>query len=167
MAFRLLASINMNIPADLKPGDILLYSGTGFASDVIKIKEGEPIDGGVSHIEVYAGDGQSWASRDGIGVNLYPFRSDGLQEIRRPVKSFDSAKVIDWFSTFKGAPYGWSDIAESVDLSIPQRGMDCSHFASACMIAGDTPHFDDGYPLNKITPRDFRLSRESVTIWIA
>ena len=157
----------MTFPADLNVGDILLYGGADLVDRVIDWKEGEPLAGGVAHIEIYAGNGQSWASRNGIGVNLYPFRPDGLQEVRRPQSRFNLAAVVKWFPFVNGSPYGWSDIAATIDLPFSEKGFDCSHFAGTLLLIAECPQFDAAYPLNRITPRDFRISRESSRLWVA
>ena len=165
----------MIIPADLQPGDFLLYGGTGVFADGIKLASGEPLDGGVCHIEVYAGGGQSWASRDGIGVDRYPFRPADLMMVRRPVQPFDTARIDDWFPKAKGIPYGWEDIGANLDVAgvaaamanNSKGGMDCSHFAATVAFIAHCPQFDETFDARRIKPRDFKLSREAKTIWTA
>ena len=151
----------MNLPADLRVGDILLYDEPDIVDDVIAIKTGDD----VAHIEIYAGLGQSWASRNGIGVNQYPFRSHGLMYIRRPIQSIDIRAVLVWVKPYIGSPYGFGDILASVDIVTKWNGLDCSHFAASLMEAGGCPQFDAIYAKSKITPRDFKITRESTQIY--
>lgn len=150
----------MNIPTELKIGDICLYDSSSITDKVIDVKTGDD----VSHIEIYAGNGQSWASRNGIGVGLYPFRPDGLKYVRRPL-GFESAEAETYFKSVNGAPYGWGDILASADISTALPGMDCSHFAANIMERGFCGQFDHNYDKRKITPRDFKLSNQSDQIW--
>jgi hypothetical protein len=152
----------MNFPADLCPGDILLYNTSDFTDDIIDWKTGDD----VAHIEIYVGNGLSWASRNGIGVNEYPYRPQGLMYVRRPVPSFDLVKARLWFEDgVKGLPYGFGDLLETMNIKNNLAGVDCSHFAAACMEASGCHQFDVNYPKNKITPRDFKISTQSFEIW--
>jgi len=146
----------------LLPGDILLYASPDLIDKIIEWKEG----GDVAHCEGYVGNGKSWASRNGIGVNEYPFRPDGLVQVRRPDGIFDMEAASAWFNTnAKGRPYGFGDIAATVNLPDVLPGMDCSHFLSALLHAAGCPQFDSGYNKQKITPRDFQIVRESTIIF--
>ena len=147
----------MNIPADLRVGDILLYDEPDIVDDVIAIKTGDD----VAHIEIYAGLGQSWASRNGIGVNQYPFRAHGLMYIRRPIQPIDIRAVLVWVKPYIGSPYGFGDILASVDIVTKWNGMDCSHFAACLLEAGGAPQFDLDCDKRKIAPRDFKIVLES------
>jgi len=161
----------MIFPADLIVGDILLYAGPTLVDLGIEWKEGDD----VAHIEIYAGNGSSWASRNGIGVNIYPFRTDGLKYVRRLCQIFDEEAVNKWFyDGVKGMKYGYGDIIANLEIqdsgpSTPYinhfNGVDCSHFAAALLEIADCPQFDRDFPKNKITPRDFKLSVSSHQIY--
>lgn len=156
--------INMNIPQDLKPGDILLYSEKDIIDDLIKWKT----SGTAAHVEIYAGDGNSWASRNGVGLgqSAWPFRSEGLCQVRRPVHSFNLTAATAYFETkLKGLPYGFSDIAADIGIVTTAKGVDCSHAGALLEAAGECPQFDDAYPVTTIAPRDFQIVRESVIIY--
>jgi hypothetical protein len=160
LASMLVTYFNMVFPDDLCIGDFLLYHKEGVFNEVIDIKTASDVD----HIEVYIGDGASLASRNGIGVNLYPYRADGLIHVRRPVQPFVFAQAEAWFATVKGAPYGWGDILEQANIANTLPGMDCSHFAACLAEAAGCPQFDENYPKDKITPRDFLICRESFSL---
>lgn len=159
----------MIIPADLLVGDTLLYASGTLIDWDIEVKEADD----VAHVEVYAGNGMSYASRNGIGVNLYPFRADGLRYIRRNRGTFECEEVDKWFPSVKGLAYGWGDIISELepnakgsyttDLTMC-KGVDCSHFAAAIQEVALTEHFDPQYPKNKISPRDFKLSLASYNV---
>lgn len=154
----------MNLPQDLQVGDILLYSSKDIIDDLIKWKE----DGTVAHIEVYAGNGTSWASRNGVGCGqtTWPFRLEGLAVVRRPVQFFDGAKAEQSFETkLKGQPYGFGDIEANIGLPDNGKGVDCSHAAAILCEDAGAPQFDSSYPKSKITPEHFQMVRESVVIY--
>jgi hypothetical protein len=153
----------MNLPTDLYPGDILLYASPDFVDDVIEWKTGDD----VAHVEVYVGNSLSWASRNGIGVNEYPYRSNGLMYVRRPTMSFDLTKAKVWFEDgVKGLPYGFGDILAVMDIKNNLKGIDCSHFASSLLEVAGCPQFTIEYPRNKITPRDFKIVLQSFQIYL-
>src|SRR3954468_21970097 len=86
----------------IEPGDCLLYRPKGFFGWVIALKTWHQ----VAHVEVYVGNGQSVASRDGIGVGLYPFRNTELCAILRPNKEFQIAPALDTFyRKYRGQGY--------------------------------------------------------------
>jgi hypothetical protein len=160
----------MIFPQDLQLGDILLYNSLDIFDLAIDIKESD----GKAHVEVWAGNAESWASRNGIGVNLYPYRSSGLVGVRRPKGQFNKPAVDAWFEDgVRGMKYGWSDILASLEIedagsgttNIKQfSGVDCSHFAAALMEVAECPQFDTGYSKNKISPAEFDLSLGSFRI---
>ena len=145
----------------LKPGDIMLFNTLDLVDDVIDFKTGSD----VAHIEIYAGGSKSYASRNGIGVGLYPVRITGLRYVRRPVGVLDIGALEDFFNKVDGAKYGFGDILENINWNLPLPGYDCSHFAAALLRYGNCPQFDGTYPEPKITPRDFLITRESQPVW--
>ena len=154
----------MNIPQDLQPGDILLYSTKDIVDDLIEWKT----SGSVAHVEVYAGNGQSWASRNGIGVgdSTYPFRSEGLAVVKRPLGKFDITLADGYFqSKLKGLKYGFGDILTDVGINTTLNGIDCSHLATLLLTNSGCPQFDFHYPANQISPRDFLTTMESLVVY--
>jgi cell wall-associated NlpC family hydrolase len=152
----------MKLPDDLQPGDILLYATPGdFIDEVIEI-----FSDGVAHIEIYHGGGESVASRNGIGVNLYPYRSEGLLYVRRPLGTFQMALADAWFNAgIRGLPYGWAGLLDPVGVDLPSRGLICSTFADFYLSHGGLPQFADDFPAGKAKPGDFRLVRSALTLW--
>ena len=113
---------------DLKPGDCLLYGPVGFFGWVIATKTWHRI----AHVEVYAGDGQSWASRDGVGFNKYPTRYAQLVQVLRPTVPLDLEKANAWAETKRGTKYGWVELLHFIGLTsllgcpLSDGGMFCS-----------------------------------------
>jgi cell wall-associated NlpC family hydrolase len=116
----------MPFPADLKPLDCLLYRPKGVFGRIISVKTWHNI----SHVEVYAGDGMSFASRDGIGVDLYPWRNTELAYVLRPTVPVDATKAFAYARSMKGTPYGWLDLLAFVGLNVDFKGIVCSAFAT-------------------------------------
>lgn len=153
----------MNIPQDLESADILLYDTPDNMTDDI-IELGTASD--VAHIEIYHGNGLSLASRNGIGVNAYDFRLEGLMYVRRLVVPFDQKKADAWFyAGIRGLPYGWAGLLQFVNMEIPCKGLICSSFVDLYLQKGDAPMFADDFPPGKASPRDFKLTRQAATIW--
>lgn len=93
----------MNPPIPLLPGDTLVYGVCDLVGCVICVKTWSP----ACHVEIYAGNEWSIASRNGIGVNFYPRRLDQLIAVRRPVAPIDFDAGLRWFKTVQGQKYDW------------------------------------------------------------
>lgn len=140
----------------LKPGDVLLYSPRGIFGWLIAVKTWHA----TSHVEVYIGNGLSVASRDGIGVDIYPLRVEQIQKIcrQRGKMKFDAAAGLKWFiQDAQGKPYGWLDLFAFVGINIDGPGMICSTFATEFVRACGTDPFN-GEDSKKIAPFQFALS---------
>lgn len=124
---------------ELQPGDHLLYKPNRVWSwgMLIAIKTWQP----VCHIEVFIGQpdalsllGYSVASRDGIGINRYPLRENGLHYILRPNRPFDLGRALKWFETVRGQKYDWLGLARFVIPGKIRAGnnamMFCSEFSA-------------------------------------
>ena len=149
----------MNFPDDLCIGDTLLYNKQSIVNDLIDLKTGDD----VAHVEGYVGDGMSVASRNGIGVNIYPFRADGLKMVRRLAVPFDKERADQWFNSgIKGQPYNWAALGEFFNLSIDGQGFICSVFWAWYLWHGGVYLFAPEYSLEKISPRDFKLPRQEL-----
>lgn len=113
----------MGIALDqIRAGDFLLYRGNGPASWVIKALTASRY----THIEQYDGRGQSWASRDGIGVGLYDARTNDLSlvlRVRTEMVPFDMAGARRYWASANGRGYDWCGLAVSRFPSL-QGGVD-------------------------------------------
>jgi len=152
----------MKFPDDLLAGDILLYSEPGIVDAVIEVKTADD----VAHVEIYHGNGLSVASRNGIGVNAYDMRTNGLMYVRRPLGKFERHLADAWFyAKAKGLPYGFAGLLNFVNVEIPSKGLICSTFADLYLRAGGAFMFSADFPPGKASPRDFKLTGEARTIW--
>jgi hypothetical protein len=142
------------IPAALlKTGDCCLYTGKGLYGRIIRFHTGHTI----GHVEVYLGNGLSSASRNGVGVGLYPYRSDDLAYVWRPKPFFSGPKALNYTVRNKGVPYGWLDLLAFGGFNVDGPGIVCSPWATN--VYRDQP-FDpfNGEPSKLIAPKDFLLS---------
>lgn len=143
----------------LQPGDVLLYNGSGLYSWIIRIKTWHA----VSHVEVYIGDGQSVASRDGLGVGEYPLRED-YTHVLRPSVPFQRRAAMYWFRRrANGQPYGWLDLLAFVGMTRDHPGMVCSDFATQFLREGGVPVFNRE-PSRQIAPFQFLTSELLVDV---
>ncbi len=140
-------------PDRLQPGDVLLYRPSSLFGWAIRIKSGSAI----SHVEVYADEGFSVASRDGKGVARYPLRPEQLSVILRPTEPFYLAPALAWFKQHEGEPYGWLDLLDFFSLNVNGPGMVCSPFVTEFLRAGGIPVFGT-FPAIRVFPRDFLTS---------
>lgn len=152
---------------ELEPGDCLLYSGSSPFSWFIKMKTWSR----VSHVEVWIGSGRALASRDGEGVNNYPFRTDGLVEVLRPTVPCDVNAGIAWYGTVRGRPYDWKQLFTFLKAGRKQledeKAFFCSEFAArwyanACP---QDPPFATHYSAPAISPGMFRSSPHFRIVW--
>lgn len=163
------------IETELKPGDCLLYHPVPFSpSHFMGWLFGEAIARktwhNISHVEVYAGKEQSVASRDGKGVDIYPFRSDQLAYILRPTQNFNFDEAFNWFLTVKGQGYDWKGLLrfvytnEASTYSLAPQKMFCSEFATRFYRAGGLDLFG-GEDADAIAPFQFLTSMGLVIIY--
>lgn len=133
----------------IKPGSILLYNTPGDVVDEIITRTGP-----AAHVEFYEGNGKSLASRNGIGVNRYDFRSAGLIAILET--DVDVAAFSAWFETVIGDAYDWSGLMGFVEGRVTQEA---GHwFCSAVIAKGfqmvNFPLFNHLWNASLIDPTD-------------
>lgn len=159
-------------PAALLPGDCLLYSRTPFLTSrlgwffglVINIKTWSRF----SHVEIYAGNGMSFASRDGVGVGLYPLRREQLAKVRRPsALDYDHSKGVKWFSRAEGQDYDWKGLL-CFTLAVAQGAKDrqfCSEFATRFYRKAGLEPFNPEVDADRIAPAQFDQTAKLRTVW--
>ena len=137
--------------AILRPGDVLLYRGTGVFSWAIRLKTWS----NVSHCEGYVGEGRSVASRDGVGVGEYPLRLDGLYAVLRPRRRFCVSYAAQWFATVAGQGYDWIGLLAFFTARMQgnsNKKMFCSEFITRWQRAGRIEPFADSYDADAVSP---------------
>lgn len=169
------------LPADLTPdqilalvraGDQLLYRPQRFDlkhpgwifGALIRFKTWH----NVSHCELYIGKGKSAASRDGVGVGLYPLRTSELAYILRPTQSLDWAAFWKWFYTVNGQAYDWVGLVRFAWFkSIPTTHNDkmfCSEFLTRADRALGVNAFNPDEDADAVAPASFLLSPNLVSV---
>ena len=150
---------------DIQPGDCLLYRPTSLFGWLIAVKTWTK----VSHCEIALGDDMAAASRDGLGVNLYPLRTADLAYVLRPNHPFDFARAADWFQSVRGQKYDWKGLL-CFTLAAKQGAKDrmfCSEFATRFYRAGGFVPFGDVMDADKVPPSLFLFSSSFTVIWQA
>ncbi len=135
----------------LQPGDCLLYKPTGFFGAIIAVKTWHA----VAHCEVYDGAGTSWASRDGIGVNLYCTRYHELAYVLRPtINIWDYQSANSYARSNIGTPYGWLELLNFVGITHRGAGLFCSEFLTYYYRAAGWNMFPEDDPA-QVAPFEF------------
>lgn len=150
-------------PAILRTGDALLYRPSDFFGWLIWLKSWTRI----AHIEIYAGEGMSWASRDGIGINRYPLRTAQLGCVRRANVTLDIAKMEEYSASVRGQGYDWRGLATFAVLV--KKGSEgkqfCSEFATNDFRAGGFEPFNPSIAADTIAPSEFYQTGAMTTVW--
>jgi hypothetical protein len=169
----------MTSPIPPLPGDTLLYGKSDFFGVLTSLVTFSP----AVHVEKYEGNGMSLASRNGIGVNRYPFRIEQLIAVLRPNQPINMAAVTKWFEQpynpftcegVHGRYYGWWDLLRFRDIKVPTNGWICSQFASMADDAGGLKSFAKDYYRGDLDPGEFFSSaaydwewvRPDVRVWL-
>jgi hypothetical protein len=156
---------------ELFPGDCLLYFSAGsFLDWVIAFKTWSK----VSHCEVYRGEGTSVASRNGLGVNLYPVRWEGLAWVLRWDANcggtMDVPRAMRWFFKHaQGQRYDWLGLLVfylAVKQGAPNK-MFCSEFATRFYRAGGFKPFSEETDADRVAPAQFLQSVAFLPAWKA
>lgn len=156
----------------LQPGDILLYTRTPFRVSVLGWFFGLVINvktwSRFSHVEIYDGEGESLASRDGKGVACYPLRLEQLACVRRPGPYYDSEAVRQWFDRkADGQKYDWLGLL-CFTLAAKQghpRKMFCSEFACRALRIGRIRLFNPDFDADKVSPAQLWQTPALETAW--
>lgn len=157
----------------IQAGDHLIYGVRGFDlfNRITRLKTWSP----AVHIELCIGQGESVASRNGIGVNLYPLRTEGLIAILRPKQELDLSAGLSWFNKpynkithegVRGRPYGWLDLLQFININIHTDGWICSEFVSLFDEASEFYPFNPEYNDGRIDPGDYFVSNAFIWKWV-
>ena len=158
------------------PGDTLIYGPSEWYDYGIVIKTWSR----ACHVEIAVGGGQAIASRNGIGVNIYPLRMAQLIAVRRPAQpaSFDFQAMMDWFSVpydprkgtgIRGQAYDWAGLLCFV-LAVKQGSphkMFCSEFWTRAHRAAKYPVIAEDWDADKVAPAQCFQTPVLTTVWRA
>jgi hypothetical protein len=151
-------------PSILKPGDAILYFRRDLIDWLISLKTWTK----VAHVEIYRGEQASYASRNGIGVNTYPLRLDGVAAVMRPKQHLDWQAADLWFENHaRGQPYDWPGLL--CFMLARRRGekgaMFCSEFATRFYRAAGIAPFNPRWPAVRVPPSFFLASPAFDAVW--
>lgn len=137
----------------LKPGDVLLYRGSGFISWFIRVKSWSP----VNHVEIYIGDGCTISAR-ASGVNIFRLITDGLYEVWRPTQTLQLSKAMAWFcEKARYQRYDWWGLFRFFNLGKPSLDKQfCSEVSMRFLRAGGVELFNPTVDADKVSPGMFR-----------
>jgi hypothetical protein len=147
-----------------RPGDVLLYETSGLTGWLLRTR----LASNVTHTECYLGDGRSAASRDGIGVDTYPTRHDGLLVVLRPVVPFRIDLAAAWHETVIGQGYDWAGLFGTftwAGMVASQGKQYCSAHTTRFQRAGHVEPFTLDTDAHKVTPPDFCKSPAYRAAW--
>jgi hypothetical protein len=155
----------MTLPT-LVPGDVLLYRRSGFFNWLIE----HATNSCVSHCEVYLGDGQTAACRNGVGVDFYPLDLDGLAVVLRPKTSFDLSRAVAYQVSVRGQRYDWTGLWRAFAQNAWGRNNTkqwCSENTTTVQRAGTIEPFGEWIPADMVAPGDFLKSTAYRHVWVA
>jgi cell wall-associated NlpC family hydrolase len=139
----------------LKPHDCLLYAPKGIFGQIIRLKTWHA----VAHCEIYAGMGHSFASRDGLGVGIYPLRTEQLIYILRPHlprshRRLNWHRAQQYYAQSLGTPYGWLELLNFLGITERGKGLFCSEFVTYYYRAAGWNIFPEDDPA-QVAPFEF------------
>lgn len=154
---------------DLRPGDVLLYKGTGFFGWLTRTKTWSP----VGHVEIYAGKGKTVTASAPLGVNYHPLRlpHKKLLYIRRPKTPFNLTAATIWFlNGVRGQKYDTFGLFRAFFLRKPgaHDKMWCSEVSDGYLRAGEVYLFDCQHATpESISPAQFLQTNDLIDVWSA
>lgn len=156
----------MKSPIELLPGDALLYATPwDFVDFCIRLKTWSK----AAHCESYVGEGFSVASRNGIGVNKYPFREAGLIAVLRPKSPFDLEFAMSYFRRVQFQKYDFGGLM-SFFLADKLKSKDrqfCSEFLTNFYRAGGLNFVYPDWSADKVAPGSLIMSPVFEWAWTA
>ena len=147
----------------LREGDVLLFNRPGAFSWLIRHATNAP----VTHTEVYFGSKVTAASRNGVGVDVYPVDLSGLAAVLRP-KRFKLGPAEAYQHGVRGQGYDWTGLVRA--FAANQWGRNntkqwCSENSTNVQRAGGIEPFTPDIPADMIAPGDFLKSAAYTHVW--
>lgn len=151
----------------LKPGDILVYSGSSVLSRLIKLKTYSEW----THVAIYVGDNKQREFREGIGAQECPFTIKNLAMIRRRVAVWNREKSDAYWERVKDQGYDYIGILWSF-FARRQGRENNSMFCSEYIIRDDRQAcagylVSDETDADGVAPADIVRSPASFVVWRA
>lgn len=151
--------------SELRPGDVLLYGGSGLWYRLIQVKTYSD----VGHVEVYAGGGKVVTATPNGGVDYHHYEPKNLRYVRRPVGAWSLALADEWFRTVRGAKYDkwgliWNFTRPEGDGE-RSAAMVCSEVSTLYLRAGGVDPFSQDTKASKVSPAEFKRTNDLSTFW--
>jgi hypothetical protein len=130
---------------------------------VIRTKTWSP----VAHIEIALGDGRSYASRNGVGVNTWALRREGLAAILRPKGALSLVLAQAYERATQGQKYdfvGLMCFILAANKGSPDR-MFCSEAARNWYRSAGFEPFSPQWSSDKVSPGMFLQSPLFDWVW--
>lgn len=161
----------------MRPGDVACFRSAGALQFAIRMKTWSS----VNHVSVYVGNGTEWTARKS-GANFYPFSTDHLAVVLRPVADchVDPVKGNAWGHAHAGVPYdtlGLLSFFRSrklrqlgvIDAYQSDNKLFCSEAVAGWFHAACAPGqgiFADNLDFDEVSPGMFLASPHLTTIWV-
>jgi hypothetical protein len=150
----------------LVPGDVLLFRRRGVFNWLIE----HASNSCVSHCEVYLGDSQTAACRNGVGVDIYAIDLRGLAVVLRPRAPFDVVTATAYQLSVLKQGYDWTGLWRA--FAANQWGRNntkqwCSENTTNVQRAGTVEPFTPDIPADMVAPGDFLKSAAYAHVWVA
>ena len=157
---------------ELVAGDFLFYGAKGFFDLSSQLVMRRTAWGYAVHVEIFHGwvDGErmSTASRNGIGVSLYPLRTAQLISVRRAKHNWNYEQAFTWFEEkAKGQAYDWKGLlcfTYAVKCGSKDK-MFCSEFATRFARQGDLFVMNYRDDADTVSPNDLDKTLALKDIW--
>lgn len=150
----------------MKPGDLLVYSGSGFFSRLIKFKTASEW----THVAVYVGDGKMREFKEFAGAQEVEFRSHNIGMIRRSRCEWNKEKADAFWQEVNKQGYDyvglfWSFYARKQGRK--NEKMFCSEFAAREHYKSTGCHaVSEETDADGVSPADLAKSVAYTTVWI-
>ena len=146
----------------VRPGDALLYRGSGFIPWLIRVKTWSP----VSHIEVVVSPFETIAARES-GSAVYPISAEKLYEVWRPKLPIDVPDGMAWFMrSANGQKYDLWGLFRFFTIGKQSTSKQfCSELATRFYRAAGLEPFTPETDADLVSPGMFRTSSRLARIW--
>lgn len=150
----------------LQPGDMIVYSGTGFFSRLIKFKTASEW----THVSVYIGGGKMREFKEARGAQEVDVRIENIALIRRPKCPWDREKSDQFWHEVKDQKYDYLGLLWSFYARKQGRmnnKMFCSEFFTRdARSSTGCPAVSEETDADAVTPEDLGKTVAYTTIWM-
>lgn len=153
---------------ELQKGDFLFYGAKGIFDLSSQLVMRRTAWGYAVHVEIYHGEGESTASRNGLGVEIYPLRTKQLISVRRSKHNWDYHEAFLWFlNEARGQKYDWKGLLcfTYAVQSGAKDEMFCSEYATRFARKGDLHIVNYRQDADTVSPNDLDKTLALRDVW--